>query len=139
MRFARYVSIAMLVFLGITSLVGAVPMLTDPHGQPWQMPQSFLQHSPFHSYLIPGIVLLVMNGLMSLFVLLLTLRRRNGYGRWIAAQGCVLLGWLTVECLVLRMVIWPHYVYGAGSAILVIGGVALWSDRKTSNSFDKLT
>ena len=138
MKIAQFTSISMLIFLGITAIVGAVPMLTDPHGEPWQMPQSLLQHSPFHSYLIPGIILLVMNGLMSLFVLFLALRHRRGYGRWIALQGCVLLGWLAVECIVLRNVIWPHYFYGAVALILVICGFALWSDPKPSNSSDKL-
>jgi len=123
----------MLVFLGLTALVGSVPMLTDPHGQPWQMPLSLLEHSPFHSFLFPGLLLLVMNGLMSLFVLFLVLRRKRGYGPWIAAQGCVLLGWLAVECLMLRMVIWPHYVYGAVALILMVTGVALRSDSKAEN------
>jgi hypothetical protein len=128
MKAARFVSLFALVFLALSSVVGAIPMLTDPHGQPWQMPQSLLAHSPFHSYLVPGIVLLVMNGLMSMFVCVLVLRRKRGYGLWIAAQGCILFGWLTVECIVLRMVIWPHYVYGAVALVLVVAGLRLRSD-----------
>jgi hypothetical protein len=132
LKFARFTSIALLIFLAGTAILGAVPMLRDPDGEPWQMPQSFLRHSPFHSYLIPGIVLLVMNGLLGLFVLFLALRRKKGYGLWIAFQGFVLLGWLTVECLVLQMVIWPHYLYGAVALSLVILGIALWSDPRAS-------
>jgi hypothetical protein len=133
MKAARFVSLFALVFLALSSVVGAVPMLTDPRGQPWQMPQSLLAHSPFHSYLVPGIVLLVMNGLMSMFVCVLVLRRKRGYGLWIAAQGCILFGWLTVECIVLRMVIWPHYVYGAVALVLVVAGLRLRSDTGSGN------
>jgi hypothetical protein len=138
MKAVRFISLFALVFLALTSVVGAIPMLTDPHGQPWQMPQSFLAHSPFHSYLIPGIVLLVMDGLMSMFVCVLVLRRRRGYGLWIAFQGCVLFGWLAVECMVLRMVIWAHYVYGAVALILVLAGLWLRADAETGNEWNEL-
>lgn len=130
MKLARYSSIVFLLFLGLTSIVGAVPMLRDPHGQPWQMAQSILEYSPFHSFLIPGLVLLVMNGLLSLFILALLFQRVRNYGWWIAAQGAILFGWLTVECIVLRMVIWPHYVYGAVALVLLVSGLVLRSDAK---------
>jgi len=89
------------------------------------MPQSLLQHSPFHSYLIPGIILLVANGLLSMWVLWLTWRRHSNYGWWVAAQGCVLFGWLIVETLMLRLIVWPHYLYGAVALVLVAAGLAL--------------
>jgi hypothetical protein len=40
-----------------------------PAGEPWAMPQTLLQYSLFHSYLIPEIILLVANGLLSFWVL----------------------------------------------------------------------
>jgi len=130
MKLARITAIVLLAFLGISSIVGAVPMLLDPHGQPWQMPQSLLEHSPFHSYLIPGLVLLAMNGLMSLVVLAHTLRRGRDYGWWVAAQGSILFAWLAVECAVLRAVALPHYIYGAVALALVGAGLALRSGAK---------
>jgi len=130
MRPARIVSIAALLFLAGTAILGAVPMIADPHGEPWEMPQSLLENSPFHSFLIPGIVLLVMNGLMSLVVLALTFRRSRNYGWWIAAQGSILFGWLAVECAVLQVVVWPHYFYGAVALILVVSGLVLRTDAK---------
>ena len=138
MKLARYTALVLLAFLAITSVVGAVPMLGDPHGQPWQMPQSVLQHSPFHSFLIPGLILLGMNGLLCAYVFFLALMRRSGYGLWIAAQGCILLGWLVVECVMIRMVIWPHYVYGAVALLLIATGFILRSDTKPGNRFDRV-
>jgi len=132
MKFARISAIVLLAFLGISSIAGAVPMLLDPHGQPWRIPQSSLIHSPFHSFLIPGLVLLVMNGLLSLVVLALTLRRGRDYGWWVAAQGAVLFGWLAVECVVLRVVAPAHYFYGAVALALVAAGLALRSRAERS-------
>jgi len=125
MRLLRAVAIFALWFLAISATVGAVPMLTQPQGEPWQMPQSLLAHSPFHSFLVPGLLLLVSNGLVSVYVLFLAFRRTRGYALWIAAQGCILLGWLIVECILIRLVIWPHYMYGAVALVLIASGLGL--------------
>jgi hypothetical protein len=125
MKVVRIIAIAALVFLGLSALVGAIPLLVHPNGEPWRMPQSLLQYSAFHSYFIPGIILLVANGLLSLWVLWLTVRKHPGYGWWVAAQGCVLFGWLTVEVVMLRLAVWPHYLYGAVALALVVTGLAL--------------
>jgi len=125
MRAVRIVAIVALVFLALSGIVGAIPLIVHPMGEPWAMPQSLLRYSPFHSYLIPGIILLVAIGLLSVWVLWLTVRRHLGYGWWVAAQGCVLLGWLIVEIAMLRLVVWPHYLYGAVALVLVVAGIAL--------------
>ncbi len=125
MRTARIAAMALLAFLGITALAGALPMLLHPGGST-MMPLSFLEHSPFHSFLIPGIVLLTVNGLLALGVLWLAWVRRPNYGMWVAAQGCVLLGWLIVQVWMLRVVVWLHYFYGAIAVALIAVGFALW-------------
>jgi hypothetical protein len=78
MRVAWIVAIVVLVFLALSGIVGAIPLILHSTGEPWTMPQTSLQHSPFHSYLVPGIILLLANGLLSLWVLWLTMRRRPG-------------------------------------------------------------
>lgn len=125
MKGVRILVIVVLSFLGLSAIVGAVPMLMHPTSEPWAMPQSFLRYSPFHSYLIPGIILLVANGLLSICVLWLTLAKHSGFGWWVIAQGCVLLGWLVVEVAMLRLLAWPHYFYGAVAMALVIAGIAI--------------
>ena len=89
------------------------------------MPQSLLQYSPFRSYLVPGIILLIANGLFSVWALWLTVSRRPGYGWWVIVQGVVLLGWLIVEVAMLRLMVWPHCLYGAVAMVLVISGIAI--------------
>lgn len=130
MKAARIVAIAALVFLGLSSTVGAIPLLMHPAGEPWAMPQRLLRHSPFRSYLIPGIILLMANGLLSLWVCWLTLHKYPGYGWWVTGQGCVLAGWLIAEMAMLKLVVWPHYFYGAVALVLVVAGIALvWETR----------
>jgi len=118
----RTVAIAVLAFLGITACVGAVPLILDPSGKLLMMPLSLLEHSPFRSYLIPGLILLSANGVLSGVVLMLALRRTNGYGWWIMLQGCVIGGWIAVQILMIRTVIWAHYVYLAAGLVLIMCG-----------------
>ena len=129
MKTIRWTGIALLFFLSVSAIIGSIPMLADPHGTPWRMPQSLLQYSPFPSYLAPGIILLISNGLLAMWVLWLTLAQVPRYGLWIALQGCVLLVWLVVECLMIRMLIWPHYLYGGVGLGLIATGALLWRDE----------
>ena len=130
---ARVLAMGTLLFLGATSVIGAVPMLRDPYGSPLSMPQSLLAHSPFHSYLVPGFVLLVCNGLLSFFIFIAVIRRQKFYGRWIFVQGLVLTGWLLVEVAVLRFVVWPHWFYGGVACLLLICG---WWLRNESSGME---
>jgi hypothetical protein len=130
MKIVRMIVICALGFLSATAIVGAVPLIIYPHGQPWQMSQSYLAHSPFHSYLIPGIVLLLANGVLSLFAMYETVRRRSGYAWWVAIQGCVLAGWIVVEVIILREIIWPHYFYLAFGLVLTALGLALTREAR---------
>jgi hypothetical protein len=125
MKAARIAAITALAFLALSALVGAVPMIKDPGGSPWWMPLSLLRYSPFHSFLIPGIILLFAIGLLSCWVLWLAITRSPGYGWWIAVQGCVLLGWLITEMFMLRLVMWAHVFYGAIALLLLISGLLL--------------
>lgn len=135
MKFARVAAIATLAFLGISAIAGAVPMIVGSLRGGWSfMPLSMLQYSPFHSYLVPGIILLAANGLLAFWILWRVLKHKDNGGEWTAFQGCVLLGWLAVECWMLRLVMWLHFAYGAVAVVLIVSGFLLWrGDREASH------
>jgi hypothetical protein len=134
MKFARKSAIVGLAFLAVSALAGSIPMIVRPLGNEMSlMPLSLLKHSPFHSYLIPGIILFVANGLLALWVLWLAIKRKPRCGLWTAFQGCVLLGWLIVECIMQRLVIWPHYLYGAVALMLIASGLILRREAMESH------
>ena len=128
MKLVRAVAIAMLVFLGITALFGSVPTMMDPSGASLSMPLSLLEHSPFSSFLIPGVILFCANCLLSFLVLASALRKVSGYGWQIMVQGCVLAGWISVQVMMLRSVVWLHYAYWAVALILILCGWLLRND-----------
>lgn len=125
MNAVRWAAILLLAFLALSAIAGAFPMIVNPYGSPAGLPQTLLRGTPFRSYLGPGILLLMSNGLLALWCLWATWSRKTAYGAWTAFQGIVLLIWLTGECLMLRTVVWAHYLYGAVGVGLLITGVAL--------------
>jgi hypothetical protein len=60
------------------------------------------------------------------------LRRKPRHGLWTVFQGCVLLGYLSVECWLLRVVSWPHYMYGAVALTLMVCGLAMRHEPETA-------
>lgn len=129
MERTRKIAIWTLWFLTVSGLVGAIPLIVDPHGVPWGfMSQSMLQYSPFHSYLIPGIILFFAIGVLGLLVLCAARRRSRGYGWWVAFQGCVEAGWIIVESVMLRVLSWPQLLYLGVGLVLIVSGLALTRD-----------
>ena len=133
MNFLRRLTTGLLLLLGIGAVAGALPMLFHPDGAPLGMSQSLLAHSPFHSFFIPGLVLLVAIGILPLIVALAALSRARDYGWYTAAAGAILTGWIVLECIFLRVVAWPHYLYAAWGLTLVLLGLVLRNDRQTQS------
>ena len=132
MKAIRLAALITLGFLGIGAIVGAIPMIVDPSGGLMHLPPSLLEHTPFRSFLIPALILLVSNGLLCAVVFVAAKRRRPGYGMLVAFQGCVITGWITVEVILFRGVVWPHIVYWAVGLVLIGCGLALRRDRRVT-------
>jgi hypothetical protein len=128
MKGVRGSAVVLLAFLGLSAIAGAVPMLMHPDGG-GVFPPSLLAHTPFRSFLVPGIILLTANGLLALAVLWMLLRRVPGHALAVRAQGCVLLGWIVIECILLRVVMWLQVAYGLlGVALIVLGALLRGSE-----------
>lgn len=125
MKIVRAIAIVSLVFLGITSVIGAIPMILQSNEEPWQMPRSLLDHSPFNSFLTPGILLLLSNGLFSFLALNAVLDKGPGAGGWVTVQGCILSGWLIAQVALFQIVVWPQLVYAGLALALIVCGLAL--------------
>lgn len=125
MKVVRAIAIATLAFLCLGATPGGVMLILDPTGRRTRMPLSLLDHSPFHSFLMPGIILLAANGVLSLLIMIAAIRRTPSYGWWVVFQGCVITGWITVEVIMMRLVVWPHYVYWGVGLVLIATGLAL--------------
>jgi len=124
--------LGLLLFLGITALVGGYLLISDPSGEALQMPSELLNGTPFSSYLFPGIILLLTSGLSSLIIAWLTIKKVKNYPVWIILQGIVLLIWLSAELVLNRNFYTPHLhlPYYAVGALLVSFGMGLYRLEK---------
>jgi hypothetical protein len=109
-RLIKVTVIFILVINSFGALWGGAGLVYDPDGGYMQMPLSFLEHSPFSNYLIPGIILFTVNGLFGLLTLYMTLRRHPLYTRFLFLQGVLLAGWISVQVAMLQIFFAPLHL-----------------------------
>ncbi|MBN1779911.1 hypothetical protein JW948_02200 [bacterium] len=85
------------IYVGLGALVCGILMMADPSGGILKMPLSLIEASPFHNYLIPGLILFAVNGLGQLFAGVLSLRKHAWSGLVSAVFGLGLMIWIFVQ------------------------------------------
>lgn len=115
----------LLLFNGTGAIYGGYHLISHPDGSSLQMTVEYLRYSPFDSYLIPGIVLFVMNGILSFAVFIALLSNHRYAARLIAAQGIILTGWIIVQVMMVSSVYYLHFVLGGCGILLMLFGYLL--------------
>ena len=120
---------ALLLLLGANALVGGALLIADPSGGLLGMPVALLTGSPFHDYLLPGLVLFGLLGLVPLAVATVAwLRPRWTYlpragvdGAWLGSLGVgvFLIIWIGVQMTILRFFLQP-VLLGLGTALVAV-------------------
>ena len=78
-RSFRIIATILLLFNAISALFGGWSLMIDQSGETLDMPIRFLEHSPFETFLVPGIILFVTNGLFSLLFAVMALLKFMNY------------------------------------------------------------
>ncbi len=120
-------SIALELFVGLGALFGGGALVLGPDGHLLGMPITLLAGSPFSSYLVPGIILFSVIGLGPLLAAGLTVRRHALAPAAAVAVGLALVGWISVEMVVLAgfaSLAWVLYLV-LGVSVAAIG-VTWW-------------
>lgn len=117
--------IFMHILLGIGAVFGGLVFILDPSGGLLKMPLTLLENSPFNNFLIPGIILFVILGIVPLIISYALMTKPDGKGanrfnlfherHWSWAYslyiGFALIIWITVQCLFLEQMVAIHGVY----------------------------
>ena len=130
-RVARIMLVVLEGLMGLAAVGGGVGLiLTNGLG----LPLASLEGSPFDSYTIPGLVLLVV-GVINLAGAAAVLRR-HGWGAPLSAfVGLMWVGWFVVQVAVVGFASWQQPLYfGVGLLILVLAIPALVGQYRMSST-----
>jgi hypothetical protein len=120
--FLKYVALFLLLLNGIGAFIGSIPMILDPGGTTSNIPIRYLEHSPFSDFLIPGIILFLCNGVLSMFVFVALAYNWRFHGQLVSLQGVVLTGWIVVQVSMLRELNFLQISFGLIGIVLIALG-----------------
>jgi hypothetical protein len=116
---AAWILLALLLIQGIGGFAGGLSLAVRPDGSLMGMPVSYLDGSPFGDYLVPGLILLLVLGVLPLAAAVgLWLRRPWA---WYASfvVGCGLMIWILVEITIIPYDV-LQIVFGVVGALIVL-------------------
>ena len=85
------------IFVSLGALSAGVLMILFPSGKQLQIPLEILDGSPFNNFLVPGIILFLVNGVGQLAAGLMSFRRHPLSGYTGAVFGIGLMIWIFVQ------------------------------------------
>lgn len=100
----RWLLTALCLVVGVTAIAGGVTLVVRPDGGLLQLPRTVLAHTPFSSFLIPGLILLLVVGVGNLIAGLLVAIDQPRGNRAAALAGAALVGWIVTQMFLLRTV-----------------------------------
>ena len=98
------------MLIGIGAVPAGIAMISDPSGRSLGMPLEMLVNSPFADFLVPGVFLLVVNGIGSLLGGIASFNRHRYAGEIAAGLGTFLVVWIAAQVWWMG-VHWLHVLY----------------------------
>jgi len=109
--FEVYVLALLMVVMGLMSIAGGGTFVIKPDGSLMKIPVSDLAHTPFTNFLIPGLILLIVLGILPLIITYAFFARPNSnfFGKlnvdhnmawpwsWAIYYGFIVIMWIVIE------------------------------------------
>jgi hypothetical protein len=127
-------AIVLEILLGIGAVGGGSLFVLAPDGHLLGLPLNMLAGTPFHSFLVPGLLLFTFVGVAPLAAAAIT-ARKLAIGPFAAlAVGVTLMTWITVEMVLFAgstSLLWAFYLV-LGTVIAAVGA-AWWRSNAAPN------
>ena len=120
-RFLPYLLGALQLFIGLTAIAGGLRLVANPSGT-LEFPLEWLNNTPFTTYIIPGLILLIVIGVSSVLAGIVTFLRSRYTGNIAVVLGAFLILYMIIEVWLigLRTLLQPLY-FILGVIELIIG------------------
>jgi hypothetical protein len=117
-----WLGIGLQVFVGVMAVPVGLLMVADPNGSPVGIPHDWIADTPFGSFLLPGLFLLLVNGVGQLGAAALAIAR-HWLAPWVmGGLGVALVAWIAVQLLFIPLSFLQPLIFVIGA---VEGVVAL--------------
>ncbi len=126
----RIIAVVLLIFVALGALYAGYSFITTPSGQGMSMDTSYLAHSPFRDFFIPGIVLFVVNGVFNIIAAIAAIIKTTNYFFYIMMQGILLSGWIIVQIIMARDVAVQHLLSFSIGVIFICIGIILRKEKR---------
>jgi len=112
-------------FIGIGAVISGALLIVRPDGHYLQIPLDMLKNSPFRNFLIPGIILFLVNGVGNITsaVLCFRIQRIAGFAGLFFGFGLII--WLFVQVSLVGGGHWLQYLYFVLGIIQLLLGIAM--------------
>jgi hypothetical protein len=117
--------------IGVGAVICGALLIIGPDGRYLQMPIDMLSKSPFRNFLIPGLILFLVNGVGNVVsaILCFKMHRIAGFGGMFFGFGLII--WLFVQINMIGGGSWLQYLYFVlGILELLLGIVMREFERK---------
>lgn len=114
---------ALEALVGVGAIFGGGLLILGPDGHRLGLPSKMLVGTPFDSFLIPGILLFTLVGVVPMTAAVMTLRRPKSGPLVAFVVGLLLVGWITGEMVILgglQTLAWALYLV-LGTVIASVG------------------
>jgi hypothetical protein len=121
----RNTLLILLGFLGLGAIGGGGALIISPNGELLDMPLSILDESPFNSFLIPGMILFSVLGVVPLLLIIALIKKpgsklaeqfnifKDMHWAWTFSIyiGFILIIWIQLQMVFIHDVHWLHTFY----------------------------
>jgi nicotinamide riboside transporter PnuC len=124
MKTARQLCIAILVVVAISSLISGYYLISDSTGYSLKLRLDDLKGSPFNDYSIPGWILFITVGCVSVAAIIMSMRHVKHYPLWIMSEGAILIIWILLQINFIRELNFLQLLFGLfGVTLLLLGNL----------------
>lgn len=109
------------IFNAVSAIGGGISLVTGT----LPVPKNLLRHTPFDSYLIPGLFLGVVIGGSALAGAFALLTCAKGSRLISAAAGAIMVGWITGETILIHGFSWLQGLYLLTGLLVAVGSWSL--------------
>jgi hypothetical protein len=119
-------------FIGLGAFISGILMMLQPDGSMFQMPLTMLNGSPFNNFLIPGLILLSVNGIGNMIAAILSFRKHKLSGFAGIFFGSGLIIWIFVQVSMIGGGHWLQYFYFSLGMVELFLGFAIREVQRAS-------